>query len=67
MNKCCFIAPEFQDKPEDSPWCENPCNWEIHDLDDQDPHSNDTYSCDKHLVDLLQNNNSVTFIGERNG
>ena len=61
--KCCYIPPEFQGKSEESPWCDLPCNWEIRNADDPDPHSNDTYACDKHLSELLNMNNSVHHIG----
>ena len=60
--KCCFIDPEHQGK-EEAPWCELPCNWEIRDTTNQDPHTNDTYACDKHLADLLNESNHVTYIG----
>jgi hypothetical protein len=61
--KCCFIPDKFQGNPEKSPWCKNPCNWEIRDADSGNPLENDTYSCDKHLSKMLTDNNTVHYIG----
>jgi hypothetical protein len=60
--KCCFIPDEFQGNAENAPDCENPCNWEIMDADNHNPYENDTYSCDEHLVKMLNTNNHVYFI-----
>ena len=65
--KCCFIPDELQGKPEQSTWCENPCNWEVRNADVRDPHENDTYSCDEHLAKMLTANNMVHFIGKVEG
>jgi hypothetical protein len=59
--QCCYL---FQDDREKT--CANKCRWAIRDTDNRDPHTSDTYACDVHLAELLQDNNEVHFIGDDN-
>lgn len=57
-NLCCWVNQNNFDD-----CCTKVATWEIRDNDDPNKLENDTYSCDEHLSQLLNKNNTVTYIG----